>query len=71
MCWPTNHIRPTSDTQPRTCQAQIEGMPETRAFYERIGAETMSGGAEEMRKFQAEEIELWRRIAVKAKVQQE
>ena len=27
MCWPTNHIRPTSDTQPRTCQARIEGMP--------------------------------------------
>lgn len=51
--------------------AQIERMPETKAFYERIGAETMSGGSEEMRKFQAEEIELWRRIAVKAKVQQE
>ncbi len=27
MCWPTNHIRPTPDTQPRSCQAQIEGMP--------------------------------------------
>ncbi|WP_444813475.1 Bug family tripartite tricarboxylate transporter substrate binding protein [Variovorax gracilis] len=51
--------------------AQIERMPETKAFYERIGAETMSGGAEEMRKFQAEEIERWKRIAVKAKVQQE
>jgi tripartite-type tricarboxylate transporter receptor subunit TctC len=51
--------------------AQIERMPETREFYEKIGAETMNGGAEEMRKFQAEEIELWKRIAVKAKVQQE
>ncbi len=51
--------------------AQIERAPETKAFYERIGAETMSGGSEEMRKFQAEEIDLWKRIAVKAKVQQE
>lgn len=50
---------------------QIERLPETKAFYEKLGAETMNGGAEEMRKFQGEEIELWRRIAVKAKVQQE
>ena len=46
-------------------------MPETKAFYEKIGAETMNGGAEEMRKFQAAEIEQWKRLAVKAKVQQE
>ncbi len=51
--------------------AQIERMPETKAFYEKIGAETMNGGAEEMRKFQAAEIEQWKRLAVKAKVQQE
>lgn len=50
---------------------QIERLPETKAFYEKLGAETMNGGAEEMRKFQGEEIELWKRIAVKAKVQQE
>lgn len=51
--------------------AQIERMPETREFYEKLGAETMNGGAEEMRKFQAEEIEQWKRLAIKAKVQQE
>ncbi len=51
--------------------AQIERLPETREFYERIGAETMQGGAEEMRRFQAAEIERWKRIAVKAKVEQE
>ena len=50
---------------------QIERMPETKAFYEKLGAETMNGGAEEMRKFQAEEIDLWKRIAVKAKIEQE
>jgi len=51
--------------------SQIERMPETREFYERLGAEVMNGGAEEIRKFQAAEIELWKRIAVKAKVEQE
>lgn len=51
--------------------SQIERLPETREFYERLGAEVMNGGADEMRKFQAAEIELWKRIAVKAKVDQE
>lgn len=51
--------------------SQIERMPETREFYERLGAEVMNGGADEMRKFQAAEIDLWKRIAVKAKVEQE
>ena len=51
--------------------AKIEGLPETRAFYEKLGAETMNGGAEEMRKFQAAEIEQWKRLAIKANVQQE
>ena len=51
--------------------AQIERMAETKEFYERLGAETMNGGAEEMRQFQADEIALWKRIAVKAKVEQE
>jgi tripartite-type tricarboxylate transporter receptor subunit TctC len=54
-----------------TLLAQIERMPETREFYEKLGAETMQGGAEEMRRFQAQEIEQWRRLAIKAKVQQE
>ena len=48
---------------------QIERLPETRAFYERIGAEVMQGGPQEMRAFQAEEIRLWKRIATQAKVE--
>lgn len=50
---------------------RIEKMPETREFYERIGAEVMQGGPEEMRSFQATEIQLWKRIAVKANVEQQ
>lgn len=50
---------------------QIERLPETKEFYERLGAEVMNGGADEMRKFQAAEIALWKRIALKAKVEQE
>lgn len=49
----------------------IERLPETREFYERIGAEVMNGGPEEMRNFQAAEIQLWKRIAIKAKVEQQ
>ncbi|MEA3393084.1 MAG: tripartite tricarboxylate transporter substrate binding protein [Pseudomonadota bacterium] len=49
----------------------IERMPETREFYERIGAEVMNGGPEEMRAFQNAEIQLWKRIATKAKVEQQ
>jgi tripartite-type tricarboxylate transporter receptor subunit TctC len=48
---------------------RIERLPETRAFYERIGAEVMQGGPQEMREFQAAEIQLWKRIATQAKVQ--
>jgi tripartite-type tricarboxylate transporter receptor subunit TctC len=50
---------------------RIEKMPETREFYERSGAEVMQGGPEEMRAFQAAEIQLWKRIAVKAHVEQQ
>jgi tripartite-type tricarboxylate transporter receptor subunit TctC len=50
---------------------RIERMPETREFYERIGAEVMNGGPQEMREFQAAEIQLWKRIATKAKVEQQ
>ena len=50
---------------------RIEKMPETREFYERIGAEVMQGGPEEMRSFQAAEIQLWKRIAIKANVEQQ
>ncbi|MHB1124528.1 MAG: Bug family tripartite tricarboxylate transporter substrate binding protein [Ramlibacter sp.] len=50
---------------------KIEQMPETREFYERIGAEVMRGGPQEMRTFQNAEIALWKRIAAKAKVEQQ
>lgn len=50
---------------------KIEAMPETREFYEKLGAETMRGGAEEMRAFQNAEIQLWKRIVIKAKVEQQ
>jgi len=50
---------------------KIEQLPETREFYEKIGAQVMHGGAEEMRQFQNAEIALWKRIAVKAKVEQQ
>lgn len=51
--------------------SRIETLPETREFYERIGAEVMRGGPEEMRNFQNSEIQLWKRIAVQAKVEQQ
>jgi tripartite-type tricarboxylate transporter receptor subunit TctC len=51
--------------------AQIERMPETRAFYAALGAETMQGGAEELREFQAAEIDMWKRLAAKARIEQE
>lgn len=47
----------------------IERLPETREFYERLGAEVMNGGPEEMRAFQNAEIKLWKRIATSAKVE--
>ncbi len=51
--------------------AKIEAMPETREFSEKLGAETMRGGADEMRAFQSAEIQLWKRIVTKAKVEQQ
>lgn len=50
---------------------KIASLPETQAFYERLGAESMHGGPEEMRTFQSAEIRLWKRIAVKANVEQQ
>lgn len=46
----------------------ISKMDETRAFYERLGAIPMTGGPAQMHEFQKNEIALWRRIVVKAKV---
>lgn len=51
--------------------SQIERLPETREFYEKLGAETMRGGPDEMRAFQNAEIQLWKNIAAKAKVEQQ
>jgi|SRR5450830_231250 len=51
--------------------SKIEALPETREFYERLGAEVMRGGPDEMRAFQNLEIQLWKRIATKAKVEQQ
>jgi tripartite-type tricarboxylate transporter receptor subunit TctC len=50
---------------------KIETMPETKEFYEKLGAEVMKGGPDEMRSFQSAEIQLWKRIAAKAKVEQQ
>jgi tripartite-type tricarboxylate transporter receptor subunit TctC len=50
---------------------RIETLAETREFYERMGAEVMRGGPDEMRHFQADEIKLWKRIATQAKVEQQ
>jgi tripartite-type tricarboxylate transporter receptor subunit TctC len=50
---------------------KIETMSETKEFYEKLGAEVMKGGPDEMRSFQAAEIQLWKRIAAKAKVEQQ
>jgi tripartite-type tricarboxylate transporter receptor subunit TctC len=50
---------------------RIANLPETREFYERIGAEVMRGGPQEMRAFQNDEIRLWKRIAAQAKVEQQ
>jgi tripartite-type tricarboxylate transporter receptor subunit TctC len=48
---------------------RIANLPETKEFYERIGAEVMRGGPAEMRAFQQDEIRLWKRIAAQAKVE--
>jgi tripartite-type tricarboxylate transporter receptor subunit TctC len=48
---------------------RIANLAETREFYERIGAEVMRGGPQEMRTFQQDEIKLWKRIAAQAKVE--
>ena len=46
----------------------ISKMDETKAFYERIGATPMTGGPAQMHEFQKNEIALWKRIVVQAKV---
>lgn len=63
---------PKSETEKLAAlMMKIENLAETREFYERIGGEVMRGGPEEMRAFQNAEIDLWKRIAVKAKIEQQ
>jgi tripartite-type tricarboxylate transporter receptor subunit TctC len=50
---------------------QIANMPETKAFYDRIGASVMTGGPREMAKFQQSEVFLWKRIVTQAGVPQQ
>ncbi len=50
---------------------QISKMPDTRAFYERLGATPMTGGPSQMHEFQKNEIALWQRIVKKANVPQQ
>jgi tripartite-type tricarboxylate transporter receptor subunit TctC len=48
---------------------KIMAMPETRQYFVNQNTEPMQGGQVEMRAFQREEIERWKRIAVAAKVE--
>jgi tripartite-type tricarboxylate transporter receptor subunit TctC len=50
---------------------KIAELPETKAFYENMGAETMKGGPEQMAAFQKSEIALWKRVATLAKIEQQ
>lgn len=50
---------------------KISKMDETRSFYERLGATPMTGGPDQMRTFQKNEIALWKRIVTKAQVPQQ
>ncbi len=47
----------------------IANQPETQQFYTHLGATAMSGGAQQMRQFQADEMALWKRIAAQAKME--
>ena len=47
----------------------IANQPETQQFYTHLGATAMSGGAQQMRQFQADEMALWKRIATQAKIE--
>ena len=48
---------------------KILAMPETKEYFAQQNVELMHGGQAEMRAFQREEIERWKRIAVAAKVE--
>ena len=48
---------------------RILALPETKEYFAQQNVELMHGGAAEMRAFQREEIERWKRIATAAKVE--
>ena len=48
---------------------KILALPETKDYFAQQNVELMGGGQAEMRAFQREEIERWKRIAVAAKVE--
>jgi len=50
---------------------EIVALPETQAFYQRSGGEASPPGPEFFRKFQQDEIALWKRIVAVAKVEQQ
>lgn len=50
---------------------RIMAMPETLEFYAKQNVEVLPSGQEVMRKFQREEVERWKRIAVMAKIERQ
>lgn len=48
---------------------KILAMPETHQFYERIGGEITAGGGAELKKFQTDELALWKRVATTARIE--
>lgn len=48
---------------------RILAMPEIKEFYGRQNVVVMSGGQEELRNFQRDQIEVWKRIATSAKIE--
>ena len=49
----------------------IRDTPEVADFYAKHNIELLPSGQEAMRKFQREEIERWKRIAVTTKIEQQ
>ena len=48
----------------------VAKMPETKEFFGKLSAEVATGGVKEMRDFQLQEIETWKRIVTNAKIEQ-
>jgi len=48
---------------------QILAMPETHEFYARQNVVVMKGGQDELRRFQREQIDVWKRIATATKIE--